>query len=211
MIATDVVNPGMSILNASTGAYGVNVDTKKFPPTFLTEMAVASSDEVCDAICSTQDHPLREEFAQNTGNIATGNPIVLAGHTIYDVVNVILDNKVARQAPATFIQRMATDPLGRTTHDKLYDLLGDILIHNGMVSLCRVIAFQKQAGITQAPDQTLQAVIAGFLKRTQAKAGVNIDAASFFEAQSARALQAIRSGAIQVPDAIAWQKGIGKE
>ena len=209
MILTDIVNPTMSILNAST-TYGVLDDAKKFPQTFLNETAVAASDEVCDAICSTQDHPLRDEFAQNTITVANQGIVLLAGYTIYDVLDVKVDGKVARHQPATYIERMINDPLGRTTHDPMYDLLGKKLIHNGATAICRVVAFKKVAGAPQAPDQLLQAVIACHLKRCQVKAGVNIDAAGFFEAQAARALQAIRSGAVSVPDAIAWEKGVGR-
>ena len=208
MIVSDIVNPGMSILNAST-VYGTLDDPKKFPQTFLDKQAVVAADEVSDCVCLTQDHPLREEFTQNTTNIATGGIVAVSGYTIYDVIDVKVDNVVARHAPATYIERMMNDPLGRTTHDKMYDLLGRKLIHNGATAICRVIAFRHVEGTPQAPDQLLQAVISCFLKRVQPKAGVNIEAASFFEGQSARALQLIRTGAVSVPDAVAWQKGVG--
>jgi hypothetical protein len=205
MITTDIVSPVMTIVNAST-TYGVNDDTKKYPPTFLSEMAIAAADEVCGAICVTQNHPLRGNFKQTVSGIADEAFIVLAGFEIYDVIHVEVDGQPARIKPWTYIDRMRNDPLSRTSIPKYYALRERKIKHNGTAAVCDVIAFQKNAGVPQAPDSLLNACISGMLKMVSSKMGVGVEAASYYAGESARHLERVRGGAVEVPEVTAYNR-----
>jgi hypothetical protein len=197
MILTDITSPVIVILNAGV-VYGTVSDTKKYPAGFLDALALAADAEVCHTVCSNQN-PLQNAFLQQTGGIADEAVVALAGFQVYDVVHVELDGSPARLAAWTYIDRMRSDPLSRTSIDKMYALRNQVIKHNGTSAVCRVIAFKKGA-TPQAPDGLLNACISGLLKMASSKMGVGIEAASYFAGESARRLQMIAGGAQSVPE-----------
>lgn len=204
MVISDIVNPGMSILNAST-AYATLDWAKKFPATFLNDMALAAADEVAALICES-GHPLKNNFI--TSSAALGDDTVITpatgGGTVYDVLSVKVDGVDARRKPVTYFKRLGSDPLSRTQIGKYYDLQGLIIRHNGTSAVCKIIRFVKGA-TPQAPDQMLNAVISCFLSMVFVKQGEGIQAASYFAQQWMLRAQMIREGKMTVPAVAAFQ------
>jgi hypothetical protein len=209
MIVSDVVNPAMSIINAST-TYGTLDDPKKYPATFLSEMAVAASDEVCQMIVQTQGHPLLKDFITNSASMADGAIITAAsgGGRIYDVFDVKVDGVDARRKAVTYFKRLQSDPLSRTTIPKYFDLVGggSVIRHNGTAAVAKVVRFAKSAGTMQAPDEMLNAVLSCFISMVHPKQGEFVQVASYYAQQWAIRQQMIREGRIDIPAVVAYQE-----
>lgn len=209
MIASDVVNPAMSIINAST-VYGSNDDTEKYPAQFLSEMAVAASDDVCQVIVSTPGHPLLKAFITDTPSMADGATITAAsgGGTIYDVFNVKVDGVDARVKPVTYLKRVQSDVLSRTTIGKYFALVGggSVIRHNGTAATAKVVRFAKSAGVMQAPDEMLNAVVACFISMVHPKHGEFVQVASYYAQQWAMRQQMIREGKVTISPVVAYQQ-----
>jgi hypothetical protein len=209
MIATDVINPAMSIINAST-VYGTNDDTEKYPAQFLTDMAVAASDDVCQVIVNTPGHPLLKAFITDSASMGDGAVISAAsgGGTIYDCFNIKVDGVDARRKAVTYFKRLQTDPLSRTTIPKYFDLVGagSVIRHNGTAATAKVVRFAKSAGVMQAPDEMLNAVIACFISMVHPKHGEFVQVASYYAQQWAIRQQMIREGKVTIPAVVAYQQ-----
>jgi hypothetical protein len=209
MIVSDVVNPGMSIINAST-VYGTNDDVKKYPPTFLSDMAVAASDDVCLTIVQTQGHPLLKDFITNSASMADDTIISAAsgGGRIYDVFDVKVDGVDARRKPVTYFKRLQSDPLSRTAIGKYFDLVGggSVIRHNGTAATAKLVRFAKNAGTMQAPDEMLNAVLSCFISMVHPKQGEFVQVASYYAQQWAIRQQMIREGRIDIPAVVQYQE-----
>ncbi|MGA9771667.1 MAG: hypothetical protein WBV94_21735 [Blastocatellia bacterium] len=204
---TDIVNPVMTIVNAST-TYGTLDDAKKFPQGFLDAMALDSDAETCRLLCGTPGHPLQKGFI--TSSSALGDDSVIAisgGGEIFHVINVKIDGVDARRKPVSYFKRLTSDSLSRTTIGKYYDIEdNNVIRHNGTSAVLKVVRF-LMSGAPQAPDSLRNASIACMLSMVSSKMGTDVEVASYFAQQWAMRAQMIRGGEIVVPPVIAYQKG----
>jgi hypothetical protein len=208
-----LVKQAAIILNASTGTgagdastIGAIDDPKKFPYAFLSNAANDADAEVCMLLGQSDDNPLQQSLVASTGALADNSTIVPSGGGIvYRVLNVQVDSVDARRKPVTYLKRLASDPLSRTSIGKYYDIQGGRIIrHNGTSAVCKVIRFLK--GVSpQAPDELTNATIACLLSMVTPKMDTWISMASYFAQQWAMRQQMIRAGEVQIPPVIAYQ------
>lgn len=215
----DIIAPPKIILNAATGAGTGDTSTipvldayKKYPWEFLARLALASAQEVKDAIASTPGHPLRNRFLRDTAPLVDEAIITVAGFEVYEVVSIEVDGVAARKPKGgwTYIERIKTDPLSRTSIPKYFDIREQKIKHNGSTAVVTVIAVATidssvVPGATDdvnLPDSLLTAAQAGMLKMIT-HGGTDVQAAEHYLSISNTALQAIRAGATSTPPIVA--------
>jgi len=206
--AAVILNATTGIGNGDSSTIGAIDDPKKFPYSFLSNDALDSDAENCRLICSTKGHPLQKGFIVDSSALADGAVIAASGGgEIFAIINVKVDGSDARRKPVSYFKRLASDSLSRTTIGKYYDIEGgNILRHNGTSAVCKLVRF-LMSGAPQAPDSLRHATLANMLSVCSPKMGVDVEVASYFAQQWALRAQMIQSGAITVPEVIAYQKG----
>lgn len=212
----DVVTPGKILLNAATGAgsgdsstIGAIDQVKKTPWEFLARLALAAGHEVANWVASTPGQPLRNSYLRDTAPLADEAIITIAGFQVYEVVSIEVDGVAARKPVGgwTYIERIKTDPLSRTSIPKYFDIREQKLKHNGSTAVVTVIAVQDiDSSVVPAatddvnvPDPLLNAVIAVHQKMASIHGGTEVQTAEFWRGCAQAYEQMIRSGASALP------------
>jgi hypothetical protein len=210
-----LVKQAAIILNASTGSgsgdastIGAIDDPKKYPYTFLSNFALDADAEVCSLACTVDGYALLKDFVAASGALAdeaTITPASGGGH-VYQILNVKVDGVDARRKPTSYIKRLQSDVLSRTSIPKYYNIEGaQIIRHNGTSAICKVVRFAKGAA-PQAPDPLNNATVSCLLSMATPKMDIWVHMASYFAQQWAQRAQMIRSGEITIPPVVAYQE-----
>lgn len=209
-----LVKQAAIILNASTGTgagdastIGAIDDPKKYPYDFLGNFAVDASNEVCRTICDTLNHPLQKPFIANSTSLADKAVIAVSGGgEIFGLINCQVDGVDARVKPVTYIKRLQSDVLSRTTIGKYFNIEGgNVVRHNGTAAILQVVRFLPD-GTIQIPDSMRNAAVACLLSMATPKMDIWVSMAGYFAQEWHVREQMIRGGRVDVSPVVAYKK-----